>query len=92
MRVEVTGLKYGLGKCAHSCLLVDSKMFIFGGYGDGSYTNSDMYVLELDQIKSRKFIKESTNGIGPMNKNKLNSMDIITANKDHFLIEGIFAY
>lgn len=36
----------------HCSLILDTKLFVFGGITKNGLANSDMYILELDELKS----------------------------------------
>ena len=44
----------------HSQALVDTKLFIFGGFKeDNQFHNSEIYILELDSERTKKMTRES---------------------------------
>ncbi|CAD8175850.1 unnamed protein product [Paramecium octaurelia] len=60
---QIQQLKHG--KCRHSSVSIDSKILIFGGYAQHVFANADIQLLELDQNKVAKMIKDNKN-----NKNR----------------------
>ncbi|CAK76775.1 unnamed protein product (macronuclear) [Paramecium tetraurelia] len=69
---QIGGLKYG--KFNHCSVLIDSKIMIFGGYTKNVYANADIQLIELDQYKVSKMIKENKNN----NQLSINSSDLLT--------------
>ena len=43
---------------AHSTVVVDSKILIFGGISVGTFNTPDIKIIELDQEKARKMALE----------------------------------
>lgn len=60
IRAEVTGFRFK-PRCAHTSIIIESKMIIFGGFTEKSYLDSDLLVVELDQNNAYKLQKESEN-------------------------------
>ncbi|CAD8086895.1 unnamed protein product [Paramecium sonneborni] len=69
---QIGALKYG--KCSHCSVSIDSKILIFGGYTQNVYANADIQLIELDQQKVSKMIKE--NKIN--NQLTISSSDLLT--------------
>ncbi|CAD8070637.1 unnamed protein product [Paramecium primaurelia] len=69
---QIGGFKYG--KFSHCSVSIDSKILIFGGYTQNVYANADIQLIELDQNKVTKMIKE--NKIN--NQLTINSLDLLT--------------
>ncbi|KAL4481097.1 hypothetical protein ABPG72_015052 [Tetrahymena utriculariae] len=89
--VEENGLK-NLQKCAFASSIIGSKIIIFGGYQEKGFVNADMYVLELDQQKNRKLIKESNNPLqSGFSKNCISIVDILNNHTDLFDIQDEFS-
>ncbi|CAD8167232.1 unnamed protein product [Paramecium octaurelia] len=69
---QIGGLKNG--KFNHCSVSIDSKILIFGGYTKNVYANADIQLIELDQYKVSKMIKENKNN----NQLSINSSDLLT--------------
>ncbi|CAD8174604.1 unnamed protein product [Paramecium octaurelia] len=69
---QIGGFKYG--KFSHCSISIDSKILIFGGYTQNVYANADIQLIELDQHKVTKMIKETK----VHNQLTINSLDLLT--------------
>ena len=56
IKVQLVGLRLE-NRCAHSCVLSDTRMYIFGGYNELGFVSSDLRIVELDSGYS-KFLFE----------------------------------
>lgn len=45
----IIGGKDFLPRCSHGSAVVDTKLYIFGGYNNQGFVNADLEILELDQ-------------------------------------------
>ena len=48
-KITLTG-KYFAPRCSHTAAMVETRLYIFGGYGFDGFTSSDLQILELGSL------------------------------------------
>lgn len=64
MHVEVIGYQFK-PRCSHNAVIVESKMIIFGGITEKGYLDSELLIIEMDQVNAYKLYKDNENNIIP---------------------------